>query len=91
MNFEWDEQKAQSNFQKHKITFAEAATVFGDPLSFTFYDPEHSIIENRFITVGISKTEEIIVVSHTDRKDKIRIISARKATAKEKRFYEKSK
>ncbi|MGD8778302.1 MAG: BrnT family toxin [Ignavibacteria bacterium] len=91
MNFEWDTLKASSNFEKHKVTFGEAATVFGDPLSFTFYDPDHSSNENRFITIGMSKTEKIIIVSHTDRKDNIRIISARKATAKERRFYEKNR
>lgn len=88
MEFEWDNNKAISNIQKHGISFSEAASVFGDPLSITFADPEHSINESRFITIGLSSMNNIIILSHTDRGDKIRIISARRVTRKEQRFYE---
>lgn len=88
MEFEWDNNKAIANLQKHGVSFAEAATVFGDPLSTTFPDPDHSINESRFITIGLSTSGKIIILSHTDREDRIRIISARKATRKEQRFYE---
>ena len=88
MEFEWDNNKAITNLQKHGISFTEAATVFGDPLSTTFPDPDHSINERRFITIGLSSDSRIIILSHTDRGDRIRIISARKATRKERRFYE---
>ena len=88
MEFEWDKNKAIANLQKHGVSFAEAATVFGDPLSITFPDPDHSINESRFITIGLSTGGKIIILSHTDRGDRTRIISARKATRKEQRFYE---
>jgi uncharacterized DUF497 family protein len=88
MEFEWDTNKAIANLQKHEVSFAEAATVFGDPLSITFPDPDHSINESRFITIGLSTNGRIIILSHTDRDERIRIISARKATRKEQRFYE---
>ena len=88
MEFEWDNNKAISNLQKHGVSFAEASTVFGDPLSITFPDPDHSIKESRFITIGLSTGSKIIILSHTNRGDNIRIISARKATRKEQRFYE---
>ena len=88
MEFEWDNNKAITNLQKHGVSFAEAATVFGDPLSTTFPDPDHSIDESRFITIGLSTGGKIIILSHTDREERIRIISARKATRKEQRFYE---
>ena len=88
MEFEWDNNKAITNLQKHGISFSEAATAFGDPLSTTFPDPDHSINEKCFITIGLSTGGKIIILSHTDRGDRIRIISARKATRKERRFYE---
>ena len=88
MEFEWDNNRAITNLQKHEVSFAEAATVFGDPLSTTFPDPDHSIDESRFITIGLSSGGKIIILSHTDRGDRIRIISARKATCREQRFYE---
>jgi uncharacterized DUF497 family protein len=88
MEFEWDEDKAERNLKKHKVAFQEAATVLGDPLSVTFPDPDHSIDENRFITIGTSDRGRVLVVSHTDREDRTRIISARKATRKERKFYE---
>lgn len=88
MEFEWNTNKAAANLQKHGISFTEAATVLGDLLSVTFPDPNHSINESRFITIGLSNTGKIIILSHTDRGSRIRIISARKAARKEQRFYE---
>jgi uncharacterized protein len=91
MEFEWDEDKAAKNLQKHKVAFTEAATVFGDPLSVTFPDPDHSIDEDRYITIGTSDRGHVLVVSHTDREDRNRIISARKATPRERKTYEEEK
>ncbi len=88
MEVEWDEDKAASNERKHGVSFTEAQTVFGDPLSLTGYDPDHSEEEDRYITMGTSVENRLLVVSHTDRGDKIRIISAREATRKERRDYE---
>ena len=88
MRFEWDDEKAKHNLKKHGISFEEAATVFYDPMSATFDDPAHSIGEYRFITIGLSSRDRLIVVSHTDRINNIRIISARSATTKEKRRHE---
>jgi uncharacterized protein len=88
MEFEWDDAKAEANEKKHGVPFAEAMTVFGDPLSLTGYDPDHSIDEDRYITMGLSATGRLLIVSHTDRGDKVRIISAREATRAERRDYE---
>ena len=88
IGFEWDPGKVKNNIRQHQVSFNEAATVFGDPLSMTFYDPDHSIDENRFISVGLSRLGKLLIVSHTDRDDRIRIISARKATRREREFYE---
>jgi uncharacterized protein len=88
MEFEWHPDKAIRNLQKHGVTFQEAATVFGDALSLTFPDPDHSVGEDRYVTVGMSQLTQLLVVSHTDRGDRTRIISARRATRKEQRFYE---
>jgi len=88
LRFEWDSKKAQANSRKHGITFEEASTIFGDPLSITIPDPAHSIGEDRFITIGTSVNNKLIVVVHTDRDDIIRIISARKAIRNEIRQYE---
>ena len=87
--FEWDEEKAAFNLEKHGISFEEASTVFKDSLSLTINDPVHSFDEQRFITIGESVEREIIVVVHTQRGTKIRIISAREATRRERRDYEK--
>jgi hypothetical protein len=87
MQFEWDPRKAAANFAKHGVCFDEASTVFGDPLAGTIDDPVHSDEERRFITIGRSAQDRVIVVIHTDREDKIRIISARPATRREKRTY----
>jgi uncharacterized DUF497 family protein len=87
IEFEWDPDKAAKNIKKHQVSFNEAATVFGDPLSMTFFDPDHSIDEDRYITVGLSHLGSLLIVAHADRGDSIRIISARKATRRERRFY----
>ena len=89
MTFEWNGKKAVRNLGKHGVSFHEAATVFGDLLSLTFSDPDHSIDEERFITIGTSHTGRILMVAHLDRGERIRIISARKATAREREHYEK--
>jgi uncharacterized protein len=88
MEFEWDPPKALGNLAKHGVAFQEAATVFGDPLAITFGDPDHSKEEDRFLTFGHSTTGRLLVVSHTDREDRTRIVSARKATRKERKIYE---
>jgi uncharacterized DUF497 family protein len=89
MNFEWDPNKADSNLRKHGVSFQEAATVFGDDLGMTVYDPDHSRDEDRFITIGWSERRRLLMVSHTDREDSIRIISARELTPSERKDYEK--
>ncbi|MFI5454030.1 MAG: BrnT family toxin [Isosphaerales bacterium] len=89
MEFEWDPDKAVRNLAKHSVSFHEAATIFGDPLALTFSDPDHSDEEDRFLTFGLSSEGRMLVVSHTDREDCTRIISARRATRKEKKLYEK--
>ena len=89
LEFEWDEDKAESNLQKHGVAFTEAASVFGDDFSVTSYDPKHSDDEDRFLTMGMSVGGRILIVSHTDRDDRIRIISARAATRRERKAYEK--
>jgi uncharacterized DUF497 family protein len=87
MLFEWDPRKAAANLAKHGVSFDEGSTVFGDPLAGTIGDPVHSADEARFITIGRSDQDRVIVVVHTDREDKIRIISARPATRRERRTY----
>ncbi len=88
MKFEWDPTKATANIKKHGGTFQEAATIFGDPLAITFDDPDHSMGENRFITFGLSLQKRLIVVSHTERGDRTRIINARLMDRKERKIYE---
>lgn len=88
MDFEWDDTKSESNERKHGVTFTEAMTVFADPLSLTGYDPAHSDEEDRYITMGVSAGGRLLIVSHTDRGDAIRIISAREASRAERRDYE---
>lgn len=90
LRFEWDLRKAQSNLAKHGVGFEEAATIFGDPLSFTISDPGHSLIETRYITMGRALTGKLFVVVHTDRDDNIRIISARRASRRERKYYEEN-
>jgi uncharacterized DUF497 family protein len=88
LTFEWDSRKARSNFSKHGISFEEASTIFGDSFSLTVPDPDHSITERRYITVGRAFSGNLLVVVHTDRGNNIRIISARRASRRERRFYE---
>jgi len=88
MRFEWDPKKAAANLKKHGVTFQEAATVFGDPLAITFQDPDHSMDEERELTFGQSLQKRLIVVSHTERKNRTRIISARLMEHKERVIYE---
>ena len=88
MEFEWDPEKAEINVRKHDVSFAHASTMFGDPLSLTFHDPDHSDEEDRYITIGSSADDVLLIVSHNDREKRIRIISARKATRRERRIYE---
>ena len=88
MDFEWDDAKAESNERKHGVPFAEAMTVFADPLSVTGYDPRHADFEDRFLTLGMSVAGRLLVASHTDRRDVVRIISAREATRRERKDYE---
>lgn len=85
--FDWDERKSAANLQKHKVSFEEASSVFGDPLFVTFYDEEHSGDEDRFITIGMSVRSRLLLVAHTDDEVSIRIISARSATRRERGFY----
>lgn len=86
--FEWDPTKAAENLVKHGVAFEEAKSVFADPMFITFVDDEHSVDEERYITVGISGRGRLLVVAHTERQERIRIISARKATKKEVSYYE---
>jgi uncharacterized DUF497 family protein len=88
MQFEWNPDKANSNLKKHGVSFTEGSTVFKDPLSVTFPDPDHSYSEERYVIIGLSSAGRILIVSHTDRADRVRIISAREATRNERRFYE---
>jgi uncharacterized protein len=87
MEFEWNAEKAAANVKKHGVDFNEAAAVFADPLSVTFGDPDHSEDEDRYISIGTTDRGHLVIVSHTDREDRIRIISARKATRGERRAY----
>jgi uncharacterized DUF497 family protein len=88
MDFEWDERKAATNLKKHGVSFHEAGTVFGDPMAITFHDPEHSETEHRFLTFGLSQSSRLLVVAHTDRGSKARIISARLMKRHERKIYE---
>ncbi|HEY6367941.1 MAG TPA: BrnT family toxin [Candidatus Binatia bacterium] len=90
MIYEWDAAKASDNLRKHKVSFAEAASVFLDPLALSFFDPDHSDEEDREITIGISFRKRALFVSHCERGERIRIISARTATKKERLQYEKN-
>ena len=91
MKFEWDTRKAEINFKKHKVAFTEAVTVFADTLGITIYDPDHSRDEERYITMGHSHQGRILIVAHTDRGGRIRIISARTLTKTEREAYEEGK
>ncbi len=89
LTFEWDLRKARSNLAKHRVGFEEASTIFGDSLSLTIPDPEHSLAEKRYITLGRAFNAKLLVVVHTYRGDNIRIISARQASRRERKVYEK--
>lgn len=90
MEFEWDDAKAGANLRKHGVDFAEAATVFADPLAAIFPDPDHSDEEVHEILVGHSESNRVLIVSFTERGDNIRIISARVASAGERRNHEEN-
>lgn len=88
MEFEWDPAKATRNAKKHRVSFDEAVTVFYDPLAATFDDPHHSVGERRFITIGYSSRGRLLLIAHAERGEAIRIISARLATAQERKRHE---
>jgi uncharacterized DUF497 family protein len=88
--FEWDEVKAKANLKKHKVSFEEGKTIFNDPFLFTFLDDKHSANEGRYINIGLSANRRVLILTHTERQGKIRIISCRKATSRERRFYEEN-
>jgi len=88
MEFEWDAGKAASNADKHSVTFAEAMTVFGDPLELTIADPNHSEDEFRYLSIGLSEVGRLLVIAYMEREGRTRIISAREATPRERRHYE---
>ncbi len=88
IEFEWDPGKARANFRKHGVSFVEAATTFGNPLSITFHDPDHSQAEDRFMIIGESGRNRLLIVAHACRGEKIQIISARKLTRKGRKSYE---
>jgi uncharacterized protein len=91
VEFEWDPTKGAANLKKHGVGFREAATVLEDPLSTTFPDEAHSTEERRFVTIGVSEQGRVLVVAHTERNDTLRLISARRATRRERAFYEQGK
>ena len=86
--FEWDAKKAESNAQKHGVTFDEASTVFGDPLGLLMPDPDHSLDEERYLVLGMSNQHTLLVVAFAERPPRTRLISARRATRGERRNYE---
>ena len=90
MTFEWDEAKAAANLAKHGVSFDEAKTVFDDPLFVDFYDPEHSVDEHRYITLGESQQGRLLIVAYTGRDEVTRLISAREVTSTEREAYEES-
>ncbi|MEW6031080.1 MAG: BrnT family toxin [Chloroflexota bacterium] len=88
LEFEWDDDKARSNLAKHDVGFEEGTTIFNDPLIATIFDPDHSEDEERFVSIGISVQGRLLVVVHTFREERIRLISCRKATTAERKTYE---
>ena len=90
MKFEWDPDKELANINKHDVTFSEAATIFGDPFELTILDPDHSVGELRFLSIARSSSNRLLVVSYTEREERLRIISARPAMPRERRQYESS-
>jgi len=91
LQFDWDENKAIKNAKKHRVSFEEAVTVFDDLMFITFVDDEHSVDEERYITIGLSNRGRLLMLAHTDRGGQIRIISARKAAKKEEKHYAEAK
>ena len=89
-SFEWDPVKEETNIRKHDVNFEEASSVFDDPMFITVLDEEHSSDEERYITIGLSSKNRLLLVAHTERRDSIRIISARKVTKNEEKFYEEA-
>lgn len=90
LRFAWDARKAAANLRKHGVSFAEAATAFEDPLSVTVPDPDHSAREERFVLIGRSHQQHLVVVAHVERDETIRIISARPASRLERLIYEEA-
>ena len=90
LTFEWDEEKARENWRKHGVRFEEAKTIFDDPFLLTFPDAMHSDIEARFLNIGVTITGHVLVVVHTERPGRVRLISSRKATIKERKVYEET-
>jgi uncharacterized DUF497 family protein len=88
MQFQWNPQKARTNLEKHGVSFEEAVTVFGDPFALTIEDPAHSLGEQRWLTLGKSEVQRLLVVVHTESREEIRLISARLATRRERVDYE---
>lgn len=88
MEFKWDPQEAAANLAKHKVAFEDAATVFGDPLGRIIADPRHSSAEERLVLLGLSQGKRLLAVMYVDRGEVVRIISARRATRRERREYE---
>ena len=88
MRIEWDAKKAKSNLKKHGVPFEEAATTLSDPMAVTGADPDHSDYEQRYVTFGVSARNRLLVVSHTEEDETIRLISARKASRGERMLYE---
>jgi uncharacterized DUF497 family protein len=88
VDYEWDEEKATTNLNKHGVSFEEAATVFVDLLYIDFYDPDHSVNEHRYLIMGQSTVGRLLIVSYTQRDEVIRLISAREVTSAERRAYE---
>lgn len=91
LRFEWDADKAARNFKKHEVSFEEAATVFDDPAFITLLDETHSHDEERYLTIGLSAANRLLLIAHTEHEEQIRLISARKATKNERQFYEEDR
>ncbi len=90
IRFEWDSLKAAHNQRKHAVSFDEASTAFGDPFSITIPDHDHSALEHRFVLLGATERGQLVVVIHTERGENVRIISARRATRRERTVYEEA-
>lgn len=88
MKFEWDPDKAAANLSRHGVDFNEAASLFGDALAITFRDPDHSWGEERYLTFGRSENDRLLVITHCNRRGRVRIISARRMTSTERKIYE---